>query len=347
MTTAKKALSAYARAGVDIDAKMAMLRRVKRLIQSTATAGCAGEWGLFGGLFRAPGKDNILVGSADGVGTKIKVAALAGRHDTVGQDLVNHCVNDILAQGAEPLFFLDYIGSAKLDPRVFEQLIRGLCRACRENGCALIGGETAEMPGLYPEGEYDLVGTIVGLVPRARLITGRAVRPGDVLIGLHSSGLHTNGFSLARQIVFGAAHMDVRDLLPGTRRTIGDALLAVHRSYLAPVRALWRRKLPISALAHITGGGFSDNIGRFMPAGVTAVVNREAWKVPPLFSFLQESGRVDREEMYKVFNMGIGMIVIVRPQHAAAALAILAAAGEQPCVIGRMEKGRAAVRLIN
>jgi len=337
--------SAYSKSGVDIDAKMELLRRAKKQIQKTRTAGSAGAWGLFGGLFQSPGKDHLLISSTDGVGTKLKVAHLAGRHDTVGQDLVNHCVNDILAQGAEPLFFLDYIGAQQLDPGVFAQVIAGLCQACRENHCALVGGETAEMPGLYPAGEYDLVGTIVGAVPKKRLITGAGVKAGDILIGLPSSGLHTNGYSLARRVIFETAGRKVGDRLPGTPQTFGEALLAVHRSYLKPVRKLMDA-VKIHALAHITGGGFTDNIDRFLPKGLCAVVDRSTWTPLPIFRFIQEAGQVDRDEMYKVFNMGIGLVLFVGRADAERTVKTLRAAGEKPVAVGFVEKGSAPVRLI-
>ena len=341
-----RVLSAYARAGVDIDAKMKTLRAVKRTIRGTFTRGCAGDIGHFGGLFRAPGRDHLLVSSTDGVGTKLKVALMAGRHDTVGEDLVNHCVNDILVQGAEPLFFLDYIGMSRMNPRLFRQVVAGLCRGCRRNGCALIGGETAELPDLYPGDEYDLVGTIVGSVPRRELITGEQIRPGDVLIGLPSSGLHTNGYSLARRVIFEQARLKPGDRLPGSRRTVAQALLAVHRSYLKPVRAL-KRVVRIRGMAHITGGGFPDNIARILPRTARAVVDRSAWRPPPLFRFIQEAGRVDRDEMYRVFNMGIGLIIVVREWHAVEAVVTLRAAGERAVVIGEVEKGSGGVALVN
>jgi phosphoribosylformylglycinamidine cyclo-ligase len=263
----------------------------------------------------------------------------------VGQDIVNHCVNDILAQGAKPLFFLDYIGAQKLDPGIFAQVIEGLCKACRENNCALVGGETAEMPGLYPAGEYDLVGTIVGAVPKQRLITGRGVKAGDVLIGLPSSGLHTNGYSLARRVIFETAGKKVSDLLPGTKKTFGEALLAVHRSYLKPVHKLMD-VVKIHGLAHITGGGFTDNIDRFLPKGLTAIVDRATWTPLPIFQFIQEAGKVDRDEMYKVFNMGIGLVIFVRRTDAEKTIKMLRAAGEKPVGVGYVEKGRDSVRLI-
>ncbi len=340
-----KPAAAYAAAGVDIDNKMAALRAVKRMVKSTAVPGLLSEIGAFGGMFAAPGRDQALIASTDGVGTKLKVAVMAGKHDTVGQDLVNHCVNDILVHGAEPLFFLDYFGAARFQPAVFRQVVAGLCRACRDNGCALIGGETAEMPGLYPPGEYDLVGTIVGAVDRKQIITGRTLRPGDVLLGLASSGLHTNGYSLARKIIFDQEKLGLDDPLPGTGRRVADALLAVHRSYLRPVSRL-RRRVAIRGLAHITGGGFPDNLVRVLPKSVDAVIDRSAWPVPPLFRFLQERGRVDRDEMYRVFNMGIGLVIAVRPADGPAALAVLRQAGERPLEIGRLEKGSGAVRLI-
>jgi phosphoribosylformylglycinamidine cyclo-ligase len=337
---------AYAAAGVDIAVKMQALRRARRMIEATFTGDVLGRWGSFGGLFRSPGRDRVLVASTDGVGTKLKVAVMVGRHDTVGRDIVNHSVNDILVQGAEPLFFLDYIGASRLDPTVLAAIIRGLCRGCRENGCALLGGETAEMPGLYPPGEYDLVGTIVGAVPRSGLITGADIRAGDALIGLRSSGLHTNGYSLARRVFFEQAGLRPTDRVPGLRATVADALLAVHRSYLRPMRAL-RRKVKVRGLAHITGGGFPDNVARVVPEGLTAVIDRAAWPVPPLFRFIAQAGGVDREEMYRVFNMGIGWIGFVRAADVSDALGALRAVREKAIVIGRVERGRERVRLLN
>ncbi|MDZ4198807.1 MAG: phosphoribosylformylglycinamidine cyclo-ligase [Kiritimatiellia bacterium] len=341
----KRKQSAYAAAGVDIDVKMNALRRAKRGIEATFTPGVVGGIGSFGGLFQAPGRDTLLVSSADGVGTKLKVAALARRHDTVGQDIVNHCVNDILVQGATPLFFLDYIGASRLDPDTLAAVIRGLCKACRQNGCALLGGETAEMPGLYPPGEYDLVGTIVGQVKRREVITGAEIRAGDRLIGLPSSGLHTNGYSLARKVIFETAGLSAGDRIPGVNRTVADALLAVHRSYLKPVQAL-RTAVRVRGLAHITGGGFPDNIPRVLPEGLGAVVDASAWTCPPLFEFIRTTGRVDLDEMYRVFNMGIGMAVMVREADLWNAIAALRGAGEKPVVIGHIEKARQRVRLL-
>ena len=278
-------VSAYAQAGVDIDSKMSGIEAIKTMVRTTATKGVVGGIGGFGGLFQSPGKENLLVASTDGVGTKLKVAVIAKKHDTVGQDLVNHCVNDILVQGAKPLFFLDYIGASRFDPVVFKDVVSGLCKACKENGCALLGGETAEMPGLYPQNEYDLVGTIVGTVPRKQLITGKKIKPGDVIIGLPSGGLQTNGFSLARKVIFDQCGLTPQDLLPGTRYTVTEALLALHRSFLKPVTALMAQ-VPVHGMAHITGGGFVDNIPRVLPENCTAVINRSSWRVPTLFTFI-------------------------------------------------------------
>jgi phosphoribosylformylglycinamidine cyclo-ligase len=277
-----KKKSAYAAAGVDIDEMDRGLAKIKADVKSTKTPGVLSDIGRFGGLFRSPGAGEILVASTDGVGTKLKVAHMAGVHDTVGEDLVNHCVNDILTQGATPLFFLDYLGTAKLDAKVFAKVIAGFCRGCRRNGLALLGGETAEMPGLYPVGEYDLVGTIVGTVSRKQLITGQSIRAGDVVIGLPSSGLQTNGYSLARKVFFDICQMSPFDKLPGTNLTVGEALLAVHKSFLKPVGRLLENKIKITGMAHITGGGFPDNIPRVLPKATAAEIDRTAWPVPTI-----------------------------------------------------------------
>ena len=334
----RKKKSAYARAGVDIDEMMSSLAAVKRMVKATATRGVMSDIGSFGGLHAAPGKDSVLVASTDGVGTKLKVAAMAGRHDTVGQDLVNHCVNDILVQGARPLFFLDYLGTAKLSGGVFKEVVKGLCKACRANGCALLGGETAEMPGLYPAGEYDLVGTIVGVVQRKAIVTGAQVRPGDVLIGLGCSGLQTNGYSLARKVIFEKAGLKLTDLFPGTRRSVANVLLDVHRSALAPVSAVMKH-VRIRGMAHITGGGFHDNIPRVLPEGTGAVVNTSAWRIPPVFRFIQERGKIDPDEMFRVFNMGIGFVLMVREADAPRVIRILEQQKARPHTIGVVEKG--------
>ena len=338
-TVLQKNPSAYAQAGVDIDSKMAGIEHIKKMVGATTTSGVVGGIGSFGGLFKSPGKESLLVASTDGVGTKLKVAVLAKRHDTVGQDIVNHCVNDILVQGAKPLFFMDYIGASRFDAAIFQDVVAGLCKACKENGCALLGGETAEMPGLYPVGEYDLVGTIVGVVDRKSVITGKNIKPGDVLIGLPSGGLQTNGFSLARKVFFDQCGLTPQDLVPGTRVTVANALLAVHKSFLKPVTALMQKKIPIQGMAHITGGGFVDNIPRVLPDNCNAVIDRNSWKVPTLFTFIERQGKVSHDEMYRVFNMGIGFVIIVRKKDVAATLDVLNHLHQAPTVIGTIEKG--------
>ena len=340
----KKGSSVYSSAGVDIDAKMNALKNAKKMIQSTMTAGAVNNWGSFGGLFQSPGKDELLVSSMDGVGTKLKVATMMNRHDTVGQDIVNHCVNDILVQGARPLFFLDYIGVSKMEPVMIAGILKGLVKACKENGCALIGGETAELPGLYPPGEYDLVGTIIGAVKKKDVITGKAIKNGDVLIGLPSSGCHTNGYTLARHALFDKAGLGVNDLIPGTKTTAGAALLAVHRSYFKPVMAL-KKSVAIRGLAHITGGGFPDNVKRVLPAKVDAGIDTTLWTPPALFQFIQKAAAVESEEMYRVFNMGIGMVIAVRPEDVTKSLAILKKAGERAKIIGSVVRGNGAVQM--
>lgn len=337
---AKENKSAYAQAGVNIDNKMAALTAIKEMVASTKTQSVIGGIGSFGGLHKVPtGKDQILVASTDGVGTKLKVAAMMNKHDTVGQDIVNHCVNDILVQGAMPLFFMDYVGAAKFDAAQFKQIVSGLCKACRENKMALLGGETAEMPGLYPAGEYDLVGTIVGSVSKKDLITGKSIRAGDVIIGFPSGGLQTNGFSLARRVIFDLCHYTWKDKLPGTNQTFGEALLAVHKSFLKPVAKLMERGVKITGMAHITGGGFPDNIPRVLPKVVNAEIDRTSWEVPTIFKFIERQGKIDREEMYRVFNMGIGFIVIIPKAEMTKATNILKAQHQNYSVIGVIRKG--------
>ena len=334
----------YRSAGVDIDAAHDVVRRVRGLAQKTFTRGVLSDIGAFGGLFQ-PDLDGVerpvLVASADGVGTKLKVAFLAGRHDTVGIDLVNHCVNDILVQGAEPLFFLDYLATGRVAPDVLEAVVRGLADGCAQNGCALLGGETAEMPGFYAAGEYDLAGFIVGMVARDRLIDGSGIRPGDRLLGLRSSGLHTNGYSLARRIVFDTLRLTVDARVDELDATVGEELLRPHRSYARPVRRLLASgDALVKGLAHITGGGLTDNLPRVLPAGTAARVDRGAWRVPPVFGFLQREGGVPAEDMYRTFNMGIGMVAVVAPDALPAAQAALAAAGETgTAVIGEIIEG--------
>ncbi len=336
----------YKASGVDIDAGNEVVRRIKSLARSTVTPGVLSEIGSFGGLFRLePGwfDDPVLVASADGVGTKLKVAFMAGRHETVGEDLVNHCVNDILVQGARPLFFLDYLATGRLAPDVAEQVVAGIARGCRANGCALLGGETAEMPGIYAAGEYDLAGFVVGGVDRAAVVDGRGLRVGDALVGLPSTGLHTNGYSLARRIVFEQLGLGVDSMVPGLGATVGDALLAVHRSYLRAVEPLLAERGLVLGLAHITGGGITDNLPRIFPEGVGARIDRGAWEVPPVFRFLWEAGRVPIDDMYRSFNMGIGLIIACRPGDTNRVTAMLKGRGEQPRVIGEIVAGERVV----
>ena len=332
----------YKAAGVDIDAGNETVRRIRGLARSTFTTGVLSEIGSFGGLFRLePGRyrDPVLVASADGVGTKLKAAFLVGRHDTIGTDLVNHCVNDILVQGAEPLFFLDYLATGRLSPVVAEAIVGGIASACRENGCALLGGETAEMPGFYPDGEYDVAGFIVGAVDRTRLVTGRMIAVGDVLVGVPSSGLHTNGYSLARRIVFEHLRLDVGSYVPELSRTVGEALLEPHRSYLPIVQPLLDGGR-IKGMAHITGGGITDNLPRVLPHGTAAVVHRSAWEVPPIFTWLQRSGNIPDDDMLRTFNMGIGLIIVTGRDQAEALIDELAARGGHDArVIGEIVPG--------
>jgi phosphoribosylformylglycinamidine cyclo-ligase len=301
----------YKQAGVDIEAGNEVVRRIRALARGTFTPGVLSEIGSFGGLFRldaAGVNDPVLVASADGVGTKLRVAFLARVHGTIGRDLVNHCVNDILVQGAQPLFFLDYLATGRLEPDVAVQIVEGLSAACRENGCALLGGETAEMPGFYADGEYDVAGFIVGVVSRSQVIDGRRIVPGDALVGIPSSGLHTNGYSLARRIAFDVAKLRVDAHVPELGTTIGAALLEPHRSYLPLVRPLLASGA-IKGMAHITGGGITDNLPRVLPDGTAAEIDRSSWRVPEIFQWLQRTGNVPVADMLRTFNMGIGLIV--------------------------------------
>lgn len=332
----------YKQSGVDIDAGNEAVRRIKSIARSTFTPGVLSDIGLFGGLFRLDTtrlREPVLVASADGVGTKLKVAFSAARHDTIGIDLVNHCVNDILVQGAEPLFFLDYIATGALAPDVVADILKGMATACRQNGCALLGGETAEMPGFYPSGEYDVAGFIVGVVDRERLIDGQAIVPGDALIGFPSTGLHTNGYSLARRILFDTLGLEVGSYVNELGRPIGDALLEPHRSYLDVVRSLTARGL-VKGMAHITGGGITENLPRILPAATGARVDRGAWTVPPLFRFLQARGRVPDEDMFRTFNMGIGLIVVCAAEDEPVVRGLLREVGETGAVtIGSIVAG--------
>jgi phosphoribosylformylglycinamidine cyclo-ligase len=337
----------YKQAGVDIEAGNEVVRRIRSLARGTFTPGVLSEIGSFGGLFRldASGiQDPVLVASADGVGTKLRVAFLARVHRTIGIDLVNHCVNDILVQGAQPLFFLDYLATGRLDPDVAVQVVEGLSTACRSSGCALLGGETAEMPGFYADGEYDLAGFIVGAVARDRLIDGRTITPGDALIGLPSSGLHTNGYSLARRIVFDLAGLRVDSHVAELGTTVGAALLEPHRSYLPIVQPLLPSGL-IKGMAHITGGGITDNLPRILPPGTAAAIDRTGWAVPAVFRWLQRTGNVPDDDMFRTFNMGIGLIIVCANDVADRVVNDLAVGGEPRAVrIGRIVEGDRGVR---
>jgi phosphoribosylformylglycinamidine cyclo-ligase len=336
----------YKQAGVDIEAGNAVVRRIRALARGTFTPGVLSEIGSFGGLFRldaASITDPVLVASADGVGTKLRIAFLTGIHRTIGVDLVNHCVNDILVQGAEPLFFLDYLATGRLNPDVAVEIVEGLSTGCRANGCALLGGETAEMPGFYGDGEYDVAGFIVGVVARDRLIDGRSIRPGDLLIGLPSSGLHTNGYSLARRIAFDMAGLRVDSHVPQLGMTIGEALLEPHRSYLQVIKPLLASGV-IKGMAHITGGGITDNLPRILPEGTSAVIERFRWEVPAIFQWLQRAGTVPDEDMLRTFNMGIGLIVACDDAQGDRVIADLARAGEPAAArIGRVVAGSRSV----
>jgi phosphoribosylformylglycinamidine cyclo-ligase len=337
----------YKQAGVDIEAGNEVVRRIRTLARGTFTPGVLSEIGSFGGLFRLDAAgiiDPVLVSSADGVGTKLRLAFLTGVHRTIGVDLVNHCVNDILVQGAQPLFFMDYLATGRLDPDVAVQVVEGLSSACRANGCALLGGETAEMPGFYADGEYDLAGFIVGAVARERLIDGRGITPGDILIGVPSSGLHTNGYSLARRIVFDVAGLGVDSHVLELGTTVGAALLEPHRSYLPLLQPLLPSGV-VKGMAHITGGGITDNLPRILPDGTAAQIDPSAWQIPAIFDWLQRTGDVPDDDMRRTFNMGIGLIIVCSAASAARVLAELATAGEPRVTqIGRIVAGHPGVQ---
>ncbi|MEY2518948.1 MAG: phosphoribosylformylglycinamidine cyclo-ligase [Verrucomicrobiota bacterium] len=342
MKSADKKKKAYARAGVDVDLGNLVKQRIQSRVKSTQGPEVLGKIGGFGGLF-APNfsgmREPVLVASVDGVGTKLKVAFALDRHDTVGADLVNHCVNDIAVLGARPLFFLDYIGAEKLERRVFGQLVSGFAKACRAAGCALIGGETAQMPGMYRKGEYDLAGCIVGVVDRLKMIDGSKVRNGDAILGLPSNGLHTNGYSLARKVLFETMRLKPSSKIAGIKHSLGSELLRVHRNYQALLA-----KIPegvVHGLAHITGGGLLDNLPRVLPKNCDAVIATKSWRIPPIFELLQRNGKVDLAEMYQIFNMGIGMTAIVSEKNAEHAMSALRAKR-----IGRIEPGSGRTRLV-
>lgn len=335
---------AYARAGVDVDLGNRLKGGLAKQLAGTHNANVLGKIGGFGGLFRADFRgmrEPVLVSSIDGVGTKLKLAFALNRHDTIGQDLVNHCVNDIAVLGARPLFFLDYLGTGKLEPTVFKRILAGLARACRAAGCALVGGETAQMPGIYQGGEYDLAGCIVGVVDRRRILDGSKIRPGDAVLGLPAEGLHTNGYSLARAILFEKEPLPLDARLPGLRKPLGEELLRVHPNYQPTLAALHDAGL-LKGAAHITGGGLVDNVPRILPAGCDAVIDTGSWRPPRIFEILGERGEVPRDEMYQVFNMGIGMAMVVAEKNAEKTLA---AAGKGARRIGRIENGSGRTRL--
>jgi phosphoribosylformylglycinamidine cyclo-ligase len=351
---------AYARAGVDIDLGNKVKATLPQLLAATRRPEVLGKVGGFGGLFALDTRkfrEPILVSSVDGVGTKLKIAFEMNRHDTIGQDLVNHCVNDIAVLGAEPLFFLDYIGTGKLETRTFTRIIEGFARACAENKCALIGGETAQMPGFYQAGEYDVSGTIVGVVERADMLDGKGIKPGDAIIGLPSTGLHTNGYSLARQILFEQLRLTPASRVPGLKGSLGAELLKVHRSYGPLVQALLKqfntrtadkraRSRVVKGLAHITGGGFVDNIPRVLPANCDAVIRKGSWPALPIFELLEAKGGVPEAELYQVFNMGIGMVIFVAAEAAAKVLRFIKKHRQEGFIIGEVARGKSEARVV-
>lgn len=326
----------YKDTGVDIAAGEEAVRRIKTMVRSTFTPAVLTDIGRFGGFF-APDlsgvREPVLVSSVDGVGTKLKVAFMAGKHDTIGEDLVNHCVNDIFVGGAKPLFFLDYIGTGKLSPPVIEEILSGMVRGCKNAGCALVGGEMAEMPGFYQSGEYDLAGCIVGLVEKSQIVDGSRIRKGDVLIGLPSNGLHTNGYSLARKVFFDGAGYKVESRIDGLDKTLGEELLKIHRCYLKPVAPLLDR-FDISGMSHITGGGIVGNTMRIVPEGLRLHIEWASWTVPPIFEIIRQLGNVPEDDMRRTFNLGIGFILIVAPSKADAVKEALKENGENPIVMG-------------
>jgi phosphoribosylformylglycinamidine cyclo-ligase len=347
-------MKAYAQAGVDIDLGNRVKATLPQLLKSTHRKEVLGKVGGFGGLFALDTrryKEPVLVSSVDGVGTKLKIAFAMDRHDTIGQDLVNHCVNDIAVLGAEPLFFLDYLGTGKLQPHVFTEIIKGFARGCSENRCALVGGETAQMPGFYAEGEYDVSGTIVGVVEKSRMLDGKSIRPGDVVLGIESSGLHTNGYSLARKIFFDDLKLTPNSLLPELGSTVGEELLKVHVSYGMLIQSLLKKfnsgkARTIKGLAHITGGGFIDNIPRVLPKKCNVQIRKGSWEMLPVFKFLTERGGVPEEELYQVFNMGIGMVLFTGPDKANAVLRFIRARKLKAWQIGEVVKGSGVVQLV-
>ncbi len=335
----------YRSAGVDLSASDDAKARIAKLVASTTTGGSVGAFGGFGGMFRMPEgmRAPILVSSADGVGTKLRIAIDTGRNDTVGHDLVNHCVNDVLVQGARPLFFLDYVAFGKLDPGVLEAVVSGVAAGCRENECALVGGETAEMPGLYADSDYDLAGFIVGCVEESAVLGADRVREGDVLIGLESSGLHTNGYSLARKVVAESMRLGYDDRFPDMEASVAEVLLATHRSYLRGLQPVLER---IHAMAHITGGGLPGNLSRAIPSSLDAVVESSSWETPAVFAALENAAHIPRAEMFRVFNMGVGMVVIAAPSEADQIIGSARVAGVVGWVLGHVRPGNGKVVIV-
>ena len=341
-------MTTYKQSGVDIDAGNEFIRRIKPLVRSTFRPEVLTDLGGFGGLFKLQAdryKEPVLVSGTDGVGTKLKIAFLMDKHDTVGIDLVAMCVNDIAVSGAEPLFFLDYFATGKLAVPKGEAVVRGIAEGCRQAGCALIGGETAEMPSFYPEGEYDLAGFAVGVVDKPKIIDGATVKPGDVLVGLASTGLHSNGFSLARRALFDDGGLDVRSKLVDLDRPLGDVLLTPTRIYAKQVLAL-AAEFQVKGIAHITGGGLTENLPRVFPKDCKAQIRRGSWPLPPIFSLIKKIGRVDEAEMYRVFNMGIGLVLIVQARDADAVIAKAATFGDKGYKIGDMVSGEPGVEYV-
>ncbi len=330
----------YRDAGVDIDEADKAVSAIRRMARATFTKGVLTDIGSFGGCFALPKmRQPVLVSSVDGVGTKLKIAFATGRHDTVGEDLVNHCVNDIAVQGARPLFFLDYFAVGKLDADVAAKVISGIARGCSANGCALIGGETAEMPGLYSDGEYDLAGSIVGVVEKSEIITGAGTRDGDALVALPSNGLHTNGYSLARKLLLEMKRMPLDAALPDSGITLAEELLKIHRSYLAAIQSLIKAGA-LSGAAHITGGGITDNLPRILPKGLAAIIDTRSWQVPPLFELLRSTGSLDENDWRRTFNLGAGIIFAVPGTKTDKAIRALKRLGEKPWIIGDVVKQR-------
>lgn len=341
-------VTTYRAAGVDIDAGDEAVHRLKEYVRSTYTPNVLADVGSFGGMFRldlGEMTEPVLVSSIDSVGTKVKVAAMVGRYDSVGADIVNHCINDIVVQGARPLFFLDYFATGKLKPKVAADAVKGMSEACRDAGCALIGGEIAEMPGVYVENEFDIAGCVVGIVDRGRIIDGSRVQQGDAVVGLASSGLHTNGFSLARKVLFENCGYRADQYIPELGAVLGDVLLAPHRCYLKAVSAVMAM-CDIHAMAHLTGGGFYNNIPRVLPIDCQVTVERRAWGAPPIFGLLQEKGNIETKEMHRTFNMGIGMVLIVPRERSLDVVRALEEAGENAWIIGEVHKGGREVNVI-